>query len=107
MEPLTIGKDVLIGLNCIFRAADHLFSDNTLPIKNQGHIGGEIIVQDDCWLDGNVVALRDATIGEGGIIGTGAVVTKRIPPFCIAGGVPVRIIGSRKEKVTIDERRRN
>ena len=32
------------------------------------------------------------TIGRGSTVGAGAVVTKDIPPYCVAGGVPARFI---------------
>ncbi|MTT07322.1 acyltransferase, partial [Proteus mirabilis] len=36
--------------------------------------------------------LAGVTIGEGAIIGANAVVTKNIPPYSIAAGIPARII---------------
>lgn len=94
---ISIGNDVLIGPNCVLRAADHIFSDITRPINKQGHLGGEIIIEDDCWLAANVVVVKGVTIGKGSIVGAGAVVTKSIPPYSIAGGIPARVIGHRKE----------
>ena len=93
---IQIGNNVLIGPNCVLRAADHVFSDITQPINRQGHIGGRIIIEEDCWLSANVVVLRDVTIGKGSVIGAGAVVTKSIPPYSIAVGIPARVIGQRK-----------
>lgn len=93
---ISIGNNVLIGPNCVFRAADHVFSDITRPINKQGHFGGRIVIEDDCWLAANVVVVKDVTIGKGSVIGAGAVVTKNIPQYSIAGGVPARVIGNRK-----------
>jgi maltose O-acetyltransferase len=42
-----------------------------------------------------VVILPNVHIGRGSIIGAGAVVTRSIPEFSIAAGVPAKIIGSR------------
>jgi acetyltransferase-like isoleucine patch superfamily enzyme len=47
---ITIGDNVLIGPNCVLRAADHIFVDPGKLIKTQGHRGGNIIIEDDCWL---------------------------------------------------------
>ena len=100
---ISIGNDVLVGPNCVFRAADHVFSDTTIPINRQGHIGGKIIIENDCWLSANVVILKDVTIGAGSVIGAGAVVTKNIPPYSIAGGIPARVIGHRRKKTPLEK----
>jgi acetyltransferase-like isoleucine patch superfamily enzyme len=43
-----------------------------------------------------VRVLDGVTIGEGCVIGAGAVVNKNIPPYSIAVGVPAKVIGQRK-----------
>ncbi|MGQ9872335.1 hypothetical protein [Leptodesmis sp.] len=43
-----------------------------------------------------VSVLDGVTIGQGCVIGAGAVVTKDIPPYSIAVGVPAKVVGSRK-----------
>lgn len=60
----------------------------------------DVIVNEDVWIGMNVVLLSGVTIGRGAIIGAGAVVTKDIPPYCIAGGIPAKPI---KFKWTIDQ----
>lgn len=35
------------------------------------------------------------TIGEGAVVAAGAVVTKDVPAFAIAGGVPAKVVGER------------
>ncbi|WP_336175306.1 CatB-related O-acetyltransferase [Acinetobacter ursingii] len=49
----------------------------------------------DVWIGAGVVVLRGVTIGNGAIIGANAVVTKDIPEFSIAVGVPARVIRKR------------
>jgi galactoside O-acetyltransferase len=92
---ISIGRSVLIGPNCVLRAADHAFADPQRPIAEQGHQDGEIIIEDDVWLAANVVVTRNVRIGRGAIVAAGAVVTKDVAPFDIVGGVPARVIGSR------------
>jgi acetyltransferase-like isoleucine patch superfamily enzyme len=54
-----------------------------------------VVIGDDVWLGVRVVVTAGVTIGEGCIVGAGAVVTKDLPPNAIAAGVPARVIGER------------
>jgi galactoside O-acetyltransferase len=89
---INIGCNVLIGPNVVLRAADHVFDSRDIPIRDQGHRGGVITLEDDVWLGANVVVLRDVRIGRGAVVGAGAVVTSDIPPYAVAVGVPARVI---------------
>jgi galactoside O-acetyltransferase len=93
---INIGDNVAIGPNTVLRAADHVFSNPNELIKNQGHKGGYIRIEEDSWLGTGVVVLRNVTVGKGSVIGAGAVVTRDVPPFSIAAGVPARVIGKRE-----------
>ena len=44
----------------------------------------------------NCLILKGVTIGEGAIIGAGSVVTRDVPPFCLAAGSPARVLRSLK-----------
>ena len=59
----------------------------------------DVIVESDVWIGRNVTLLCGVHIGRGAIIGAGAVVTRDMPPYCVAGGVPARPI---KFKWSID-----
>lgn len=50
-----------------------------------------ISFEDKVWIGDKAAILPGVTIGEGPVIGASAIVTKDIPPFCIAGGNPVKI----------------
>jgi virginiamycin A acetyltransferase len=56
-----------------------------------------IKVGNDVWIGQGVSVVRKPglEIGDGAVIGSGAVVTKSIPPYAIAAGVPARVIGYR------------
>lgn len=51
-----------------------------------------IVIGDDCWLAANVTVLPGVTIGKGCTIGAGSVVSKSIPDYSVAIGVPARVI---------------
>ena len=57
---------------------------------------GSVTVEDDVWIGSNCVILPGVTIGCGSVIGAGAVVTKDIPPYSIAVGVPAKVLKQRK-----------
>lgn len=57
-----------------------------------GTFDKDVIVEEDAWVGCNVTLLSGVTIGRGAVIAAGAVVTKDIPPYSIAGGVPAKFI---------------
>jgi acetyltransferase-like isoleucine patch superfamily enzyme len=93
--PIDIGANVLIGPYSVIRSADHGFADVTVPIKSQRHEAGPIAIEDDCWLGSHVVVTRNVRIGRGSVIGAHSVVTRDIPPYSVAVGVPAQVIRSR------------
>lgn len=90
-----IGKNCMIAANSGIYANNHVFTDLSLPVKQQGTTREGIIIEDDCWLGHGVTVLDGVKIGKGSIIGAGAVVSKNIPPYSIAVGVPAKVIKDR------------
>ena len=52
-------------------------------------------LEKDVWLGVNVVVLKGVTIGQGAVVGAGAIMTKSIPACEIWAGVPARKVGTR------------
>jgi acetyltransferase-like isoleucine patch superfamily enzyme len=52
----------------------------------------KIMIGNDVWIGANAILLPGITIGDGAVIGAGAVVTKDVPPYAIVGGVPAKLI---------------
>lgn len=93
---LEIGNYVRIGPDVIIYAANHIYSNPDIPIKDQGLSFHGIKIEDDVWIGAGAKILDGVTIGRGSVIGAGAVVTKDIPPYSIAVGVPARAIKKRE-----------
>lgn len=101
-ESISVGKDCLIASNSGIYAINHNFADPTRKIKEQGVSFKGIVIEDDCWLGSGVRVVDGVTISQGSVIGAGAVVTKDIPPYSVAVGVPARVISSRKPSEPIN-----
>lgn len=97
-ETIKIGKKCLIASHSGIYANNHNFADPTQWIQEQGANYKGITIEDDCWLGCGVRVVDGVTIGQGSVIGAGAVVTKSIPPYSIAVGVPAKVIGQRDGK---------
>jgi acetyltransferase-like isoleucine patch superfamily enzyme len=51
-----------------------------------------IIVGNDVWIGARAIILSGVKIGDGAIVGAGAVVTHDVPPYAVVAGVPANII---------------
>ena len=92
---VVIGNGVRIGAHTMIVASNHATEDRETPIWRQGIISEGVIIHDGVWIGSNVVVLDGIEIGEGTIIGAGSVVTKDIPPYSVAVGVPVKVLRQR------------
>lgn len=53
---------------------------------------GDIVLEDDVWLGTGAMVMPGVRIGRGTIVAAGSVVTRDLPPFVIAGGMPAKVI---------------
>ena len=95
---IAIGNDVAIANSCVIISSSHVFDDPDRPIKDQGLTYAPVSIGNDVWLGSRVSVMPGVTIGDGSVIGAGAVVTKDIPPYSIAVGTPCRVVRSRARK---------
>lgn len=102
---LRIGNKVLFGPNVTIRGGIHPYYVVGRFIYDIGEgeknpeDDADVIIEDDVWVGCNVTILKGVTIGRGGIVAAGAVVTKSVPPYTIVGGVPAKKIGNRFKTV--------
>jgi len=92
---IKVGKDCLVAAHTGIVANNHKFTDLEQAIRHQGVTREGVVIEDNCWLGYKVSVLDGVTIGQGSVIGAGAVVTKDIPPYSVAIGVPARVVASR------------
>jgi acetyltransferase-like isoleucine patch superfamily enzyme len=92
---IEIGNNVLIGQNVNLHSENHAFADKNRLIREQSVTYKGITIEDDVWIASKVTILDGVTIGQGAVVGAGSVVTKSIPPYAIAVGVPAKVVGSR------------
>ena len=57
-------------------------------------VRGRIVIEDDAWIGAGAIILPNVTVGEGAVVGAGAVVTRDVPPYTKVAGVPARPIGT-------------
>uniref|UniRef100_A0A0C1NFB1 Transferase n=1 Tax=Tolypothrix bouteillei VB521301 TaxID=1479485 RepID=A0A0C1NFB1_9CYAN len=80
---------IKIGKECLIASHTSIYANNH---REYGLSREGIEIQDNVWIGSGVRILDGVTIGKGSVIGAGAVVTKDIPPFSIAVGVPAKVI---------------
>jgi len=93
---ITIGNNVLIGQAVTMHSESHNYKDPTKLIREQGISYRGIKIEDDVWIGSNSTVLDGVTIGTGSVIGAGSIVTKSLPPYSIAVGVPAKVIRKRE-----------
>jgi acetyltransferase-like isoleucine patch superfamily enzyme len=91
-----VGDRVIMGQHISFHAENHNFELVDRPIREQGITGRGIVIDDDCWVGSNVTFLDGVHVGTGSVIAAGAVVTKDVPPYSVAAGIPARVINTRR-----------
>ncbi len=93
---ISIGDFFMCGPQCYIGGSRHGVNLNDIPmIKQDTYTQGPVHIGNDVWLGAKVTVLDGVSIGDGAVIGAGAVVTKDIPAFSIAVGVPATVIGKR------------
>jgi acetyltransferase-like isoleucine patch superfamily enzyme len=87
-ELVEIGDTVQIGPYTIIMDSD--FHD----LKDHSKDGPSkpIYIEDDVWIATRVTILKGVRIGKGSVIAAGAIVTKDVPPYCVAAGTPARVV---------------
>ena len=99
---IVIGNHVLTGKNVLITDNSHGTTSreqlDVPPRKRPLFSKGPVIIEDNVWIGDKASVLPGVRIGCGSIVGTGAVVSKDVPPFSLAVGNPARIISLDKQE---------
>ena len=119
-----IQKNAFIGARC--KISSHTFICEGVTIEDEVFIGHGVMFTNDVYpqaanpdgspqteadwkvvkthickrasIGSNATILCGITIGEGALVGAGAVVTKDVAPFAIVAGVPAKVVGDTRKK---------
>lgn len=97
-EKITIGDNVLIASKVFISDLNHGnykgdLQDSPLSRPNSRKLGtNPIIIKDNVWLGEGVCVMPGVTIGFGCVVGALSVVTKDLPEYVIAVGIPAEPI---------------
>lgn len=104
---ITIGSKVMFGPEVVIMGGNHnssllgrfMFDVGEDEKRPEDDVG--VVIEDDVWVGTRAIILDGVTIGRGAIVAAGAVVTKSVPPYAVAGGVPARVLSYRWDPETI------
>jgi acetyltransferase-like isoleucine patch superfamily enzyme len=94
---------VLLANDVQLVCGNHTFARRDIPIRSQPTVERPIVIGDDVWLGASAIVLGGVTVGNGSVVAAGAVVTRDLPPYSIARGVPAEIVGVRGEEAALTE----
>ncbi|MBO5490140.1 MAG: acyltransferase [Desulfovibrio sp.] len=93
-QTIRLGRQVMLAPNCVIVDSD--FHAHWPPEVRAVEPGMErdspVDIGDYVWVGMNSIILKGVTVGEGAIIGAGSVVTRDVPPLCLAAGAPARVL---------------
>ncbi len=96
VNEITIGHGVLLASRVYISDHSHGTLDyhdiHTPPSERLVHSKGAVVIEDGAWIGEGACILPGVRIGRHAIVGANAVVTKDIPPFSVAAGVPARVL---------------
>lgn len=93
-QRISIGRQVLLAPNCVIVDSDFhaLWPPEARATEPGLERDAPVSIGDYVWIGMNCLILKGVSIGEGAMIGAGSVVTRDVPPFCLAVGAPARVL---------------
>jgi acetyltransferase-like isoleucine patch superfamily enzyme len=94
-QHVSIGRECIVADRCMFIDFDHGVVEEERPIREQGIYKRDVRIGHNVWIGYGASFLRGVTVGDNGVVGTYAVVTKDLPANAVAAGVPARVVRMR------------
>jgi maltose O-acetyltransferase len=85
---IAIGRDCLFGSQVMILTSDHAIDPDGQVARSATY--AEVHIKDRCWIGTRAMIMPGVTIGEGTVIGAGALVTKDCDPGAVYVGVPAK-----------------
>jgi acetyltransferase-like isoleucine patch superfamily enzyme len=91
---ITIGRNVWVTAGCQLLCHQRDLSQYKVgtPVMDLPLKYAPIVIKDGAHIGIGSIIMPGVTIGEGAVIGAGSVVTRDIPPYCVAVGAPAKVI---------------
>lgn len=103
INSVVIGDNLLTGTNVLITDNSHGTTDAMdlqLPPDERRIISkGPVRIGRNVWIGNNACIMPGVSIGDGAVIGANSIVTKDIPPYCVAAGIPARIISNKQKEL--------
>lgn len=93
-----IEKSVLLGPDNYICSTDHCYENISVPILEQGAYSpsknghSELQIGEGSWIGTHVAIIGDVHIGKHCVVGANSVVTKDIPDYSVAVGIPAKVL---------------
>jgi acetyltransferase-like isoleucine patch superfamily enzyme len=97
LQRVAIGNKVLVGAGALIIDSDAHPLHPKDRLRGASPTNSPVEIADDVFIGARAIILKGVRIGQGAVIGAGAVVTSDVPAFMIAAGNPARVVAEVKE----------
>jgi acetyltransferase-like isoleucine patch superfamily enzyme len=95
-----LSKSVLVAAYSYFIGGGHEFDRADVAVIEQSRNSKGITIGEGVWVGAGVKVLDGTSVGQHSILGAGAVVSKSVPDYSVAVGIPAKVIKTRTPKNT-------
>src|SRR3712207_4754255 len=87
---IDIGKRVMFGQATLVVDGNHRYRELDKPMLEQGYYFRPLRLEDDVTITTKCTIIN--SIGTRTFVGANTVVTKKLPPYCVVGGNPAKVL---------------